>query len=115
MRRPTFLRVYSSDATEKNDESTPINRSEDNTRNSIDNNGTLRRSATRRRIQRCAACEDRIAPSELRGTFGEGVPAEAEGAPAEASQRFPPRRAARTSPSRSLGRLEQSQDDSMRE
>ena len=38
MRRPTFLRVYSSDATEKADEATPINRSEDNTRNSIDNN-----------------------------------------------------------------------------
>ena len=35
MRRPTFLRVYSSDATEKADEATPINRSEDNTRNSI--------------------------------------------------------------------------------
>ena len=28
MRRPTFLRVYSSDATEKADEATPINRSD---------------------------------------------------------------------------------------
>ena len=39
MRRPTFLRVYSSDATEKDDEATPINRSDsDDVRNSIDNN-----------------------------------------------------------------------------
>ena len=38
MRRPTFLRVYSSDATEKADEATPINQSEDDVRNSIDNN-----------------------------------------------------------------------------
>jgi hypothetical protein len=39
MRRPTFLRVYSSDATEKADEATPINRSDsDDVRNSIDNN-----------------------------------------------------------------------------
>ena len=37
MRRPTFLRVYSSDATEKDDEATPINRSDsDDVRNSID-------------------------------------------------------------------------------
>ena len=36
MRRPTFLRVYSSDATEKDDEATPINRSDsDDVRNSI--------------------------------------------------------------------------------
>ena len=34
MRRPTFLRVYSSDATEKDDEATPINRSDsDDVRN----------------------------------------------------------------------------------
>ena len=39
MRRPTFLRVYSSDATEKADEATPLNRSDsDDVRNSIDNN-----------------------------------------------------------------------------
>ena len=38
MRRPTFLRIYSSDATEKADEATPINRSDDDVRNSIDNN-----------------------------------------------------------------------------
>ena len=36
MRRPTFLRVYSSDATEKDDEATPINRSDsDDVRNSM--------------------------------------------------------------------------------
>ena len=39
MRRPTFLRVYSSDATEKDDEATPLNRSDsDDVRNSFDNN-----------------------------------------------------------------------------
>ena len=39
MRRPTFLRVYSSDATEKDDEVSPLNRSDsDDVRNSIDNN-----------------------------------------------------------------------------
>ena len=39
MRRPTFLRVYSSDATEKDDEASPLNRSDsDDVRNSIDNN-----------------------------------------------------------------------------
>ena len=56
MRRPTFLRVYSSDATEKDDEATPINRSDsDDVRNSIDNNEPHLYMINNRKLRAAAA------------------------------------------------------------
>ncbi len=79
MRRPTFLRVYSSDATEKADEATPINRSDsDDVRNSIDNNdGTLRRAVRRRigapPVRRVRMVRCQIRPESVRGPGGSGA------------------------------------------